>query len=185
MGAYASKGVANTALGISIGSGVLALLQNGGLSNFLGGGNQLATLQAENAMLKAENYSDKVGKEVYEQTRAENAAQKAELMGYIKPLAEEAANNRVNIASLQEQLKCCCEKQELREQILIGKINEVGLATNGRFASLEQTISSLSGQVNSFGALTKTIIPLSSVCPEPMRAQNAWVAPTSTTTPSA
>ena len=74
MGAYASKGVANTALGISIGSGVLALLQNGGLGNILGGGNQLAALQAENAMLKAENYSDKVGKEVYEQSRAENAA---------------------------------------------------------------------------------------------------------------
>lgn len=185
MGAYASKGVANTALGISIGSGVLALLQNGGLSNILGGGNQLAALQAENAMLKAENYSDKVGKEVYEQTRAENAAQKAELMGYIKPLAEEAANNRVNIASLQEQLKCCCEKQELREQILIGKINEVALASNGRFASLEQTIQSLSGQMGSFGALTKMIIPLSSVCPEPMPAKNEWVAPTSTTAPAA
>lgn len=180
MGAYATKGVANTALGLSIGSGVLTLLQNGGLGQFLGGGNQLAALQAENAMLKAENYSDKVGKEVYEQTREENAAQKAELMSYIKPLAEEAANNRVNIAKLQEQLKCCCEKQELREQILVGKINEVALASNGRFASLEQTIQSLSGQINSFGSLTKMIIPLSSVCPEPMPAKNEWVAPTST-----
>ena len=99
------------------------------LSGLVGGNNQqglalnaLAQKDAEIAMLKAENYSDKVGKEVYEQHRRDMKEQNADLMAFIKPLSEEAANNRVKIAQLEAEIKCCCEKQELREQIMAGKI---------------------------------------------------------------
>lgn len=97
------------------------------------------------------------------------------MYAFIKPLADEAAQNRVNIATLQAELKCCCEKQELREQILAGKINEVALATNGKFSALDQTIAALQ---NTVCGITKTIVPSSAICPQPMPLYNSWVAPT-------
>lgn len=74
MGEFASNAKANTgvALGATgLGIAVANALGNGGigglLGNVLGGNNNTAIPQllAENAMLKSENYSDKVGKEVY------------------------------------------------------------------------------------------------------------------------
>lgn len=40
------------------------------------------------------------------------------------------------------------------------------------------TISCMAQQIAQLQGLTKLIIPASSVCPEPMPAKNAWVAPT-------
>lgn len=73
MAEFASKGVAGSGLGLGIAGTALGLLNNGGngglLGGLLGGGNQnvVSALQAENGMLKAENYSDKNAKEVYAQ----------------------------------------------------------------------------------------------------------------------
>lgn len=33
--------------------------------------------------------------------------------------------------------------------------------------------------------ITKTIVPMSAICPAPMPQYNSWVAPTTTTTPAA
>lgn len=76
MAEFASKGVAGSGLGLGIAGTALGLLNNGGngilgslLGGLFGGGNQnvVSALQAENSMLKAENYSDKNAKEVYAQ----------------------------------------------------------------------------------------------------------------------
>ena len=74
MAEFASKGVAGSGLGLGIAGTALGLLNNGGngggvLGGLFGGGNQnvVSALQAENGMLKAENYSDKNAKEVYAQ----------------------------------------------------------------------------------------------------------------------
>lgn len=80
MAEFASKGVAGAGLGTGIAGlalGVLNGSNNGGnglLGGLLGGGNQnvVSALQAENSMLKAENYSDKNAKEVYAQSLADN-----------------------------------------------------------------------------------------------------------------
>lgn len=114
MAEFASKGVA----GAGLGTGIAGLA--------LGGGNQnvVSALQAENSMLKAENYSDKNAKEVYAQSLADNRRLRDEAFAYLKPLADESANNRVELAKLQAELKCCCEKQELREQIVLGKVTD-------------------------------------------------------------
>ena len=61
--------------------------------------------------------SDKNAKEVYMQSLTDNRRLRDETFAYLKPLADESANNRVELAKLQAELKCCCEKQELREQI--------------------------------------------------------------------
>lgn len=140
MGDYASKGVAGSGLGLGIAGTALGVLNSSNNGNGLlgglfgnGNGNVVSQLQAENAMLRAEQ-------------------------------------------------KCCCEKQELREQILVGKINEVALSTKGRFDALDQTISCLANSVqnnaNAIANITSTIVPLSKICPEPMARYNSFVVPT-------
>lgn len=211
---YASKGVAGTGLGLGIAGTALALLNNNGccnggglLGNLLGGnrcscGNNMAAfaesqyvsqLQAENARLKSENYSDKVAKEVYAQSLADNRTLRDEVMAFIKPLADEAVNNRVNLATLAAEQKCCCEKQALQAEITAGKINETALALNGKidtqaainngtFNSLNQTIACISGDLNTltrrFNNLTQENVSLCKVCPQPMQRFNTWATPT-------
>lgn len=156
-------GIAGLALGVlnSSNNG------NGLLGGLLGGGNQnvVSALQAENSMLKAENYSDKNAKEVYAQSLADNRRLRDEAFAYLKPLADESANNRVELAKLQAELKCCCEKQELREQIVLGKVNELALTTQAKFGCIDQTIANMMGTL---GKITDTIVPMSAICPTPM-----------------
>lgn len=189
MGDYASKGVAGSGLGLGIAGTALGVLNSSNNGNGLlgglfgnGNGNVVSQLQAENAMLRAENYSDKTSKEVYMQSLSDNRNLRDEMYAFIKPLADEAANNRVELATLRAEQKCCCEKQELREQILVGKINEVALSTKGRFDALDQTISCLANSVqnnaNAIANITSTIVPLSKICPEPMARYNSFVVPT-------
>lgn len=184
MAEFASKGVAGAGLGTGIAGLALGVLNssangNGLLGGLLGGGNQnvVSTLQAENGMLKAENYSDKNAKEVYAQSLADNRRIRDEAFAFLKPLADESANNRVELARLQEQLKCCCEKQELREQIVLGKVNELALTTQAKFGCVDQTIA---GMMGTLGKITNTIVPMSAICPTPMPQYNSWVAPTET-----
>ena len=196
MAEYASKGVAGTALGLGI-AGTVGLVNqlsgcNGGLLGGILGGNcynrgvggfaevqYVSALQAENGQLKAENDSDRTSLEAYKQTVADNKELRTEMYAYIKPLSEEAANNRVTIARLEEQLKCCCEKQELREQILMGKIGEVASAANCGLARANDEINNLK---NTVCRITQTIVPASAICPQPMPQYNSWTAPTGTPT---
>lgn len=188
----ASQAVGGTALGLAI-PGTLAFLSQLGNSGFGFGNNAgvaavamgqrdyIGHLQSENGQLKAEKYSDNNDKEVYQQTLADNRNLRNELYSFIKPLADEAANNKVEIATLKAELKCCCEKQELREQIITGKINEVALTVNNGLTALAGTVTCLQNTVN---AITKTIIPNDAICPG-WGGVNVTPATTpSTTTPS-
>lgn len=208
MGDYASKGLAGTALGFGIGGTALGVLNNsccgngGLLGNLLGGGNccyqqqmmqRLSDLQAENSLLKAENYSDKNAKEVYMQSISDNKELRNEFYAYIKPLADEAAANKVALATLTAKQECCCEKQALQAEITAGKINEATQALNGKidvitatnlgtFNTLNQTISCINNSLEAltarFNALTQENIALCKVCPQPMQRFNYWTTPT-------
>lgn len=114
MAEFASKGVAGAGLGTGIAGLALGVLNssnngNGLLGGLLGGGNQnvVSALQAENSQLKAENYSDKNAKEVYMQSLTDNRRLRDETFAYLKPLSDEAANNRVELA-LTTQAKFSC-----------------------------------------------------------------------------
>ncbi|WP_337432217.1 hypothetical protein [Bilophila sp.] len=185
MAEFASKGVAGTGLGLGIAGTALGLLNGGGgfggLGGIFGGGARegvalgvLAEKDAKIAELKAENYSDKIGKEVYGQSLADNLRLREDLAAFIKPLSDEAANNRVNIARIEEQIKCMGQTADLREQIVLGKVNEVAMTANNGLTALSGALACLQQTV---AGITKTIIPASAVCPQPMPAQNAWVAP--------
>lgn len=97
----------------------------------------MSALQAENGMLKAENYSDKNAKEVYAQSLADN--------------------------------------RRLREQIILGKVNELALTTQAKFGCIDGTIANMMGTL---GKITDTIVPMSAICPTPMAKYNSWTAPT-------
>ena len=49
-------------------------------------------------------------------------------------------------------------------------------------AQVAANLSCLTNTVNTLSGLTKTVIPITSVCPEPMPMYNSWTAPTAPTT---
>ncbi len=49
-------------------------------------------------------------------------------------------------------------------------------------AQITANLSCLQNTINTLSGLTKTIIPIDNVCPEPMKLYNSWTAPTAPTT---
>ena len=135
MGDYASKGVAGAGLGTGIAGLSLGVLNamggcNGGLLGNLFGGNRcgfglgesqyVASILAENGMLKAENYSDRVAKEVYQQTLADNEKLRAQIE----------------------------ERAKLREELIMSKVENLANVTQCRFNSVDTAIAGLANTVN-------------------------------------
>ena len=165
MAEYASKGVAGSGLGLGIAGTALALLGNNGLNGLFGGSN----LQAENAMLKAENYSDKTAKEVYAQAIADNKVLRQELYAFIKPISEEVA-----------VLKAVAEKDK---EITSLKIDNCCCQMNSKIDSVAQSAATGIANLNNIVAnITKIVVPKTAICPEVMPRYNSWTAPTSTET---
>lgn len=189
MAEFASKGLAN---GVGIPALVLGSLGflgsanngNGGiLGGLFGGGNcnQVSALMAENANLRAEKYSDNKDTEVYVASRAENKALRDELMGFIRPLSNEAAQNRERIAVLETNVAKNAEIADLREKLirseLGGRIDSVAQTCGCGIAQLNNAVASLQNTVN---GITQTIIPQSAICPPVMPRYNSYTAPTDT-----
>ena len=194
MGEFATNGKANAGLttgiiGTTLG-GLWALGAgnngNGGILNgILGGnncGNQVSALMSENAMLKAEKYSDKNTSDVYVAMRNEVQTLGDRLLEkYINPIATEISDNRVRLARQEEQIKCIQETSALREQLvreqLNRRIDNCCCETNGRLNVLTGQVLDMSQTLNS---ITSTVIPKTAICPEVMSRYNSWVAPTDT-----
>ena len=49
-------------------------------------------------------------------------------------------------------------------------------------ATVNANLACIQNQVAQLQGLTKLIVPITSVCPEPMAAKNSWTAPTATAT---
>lgn len=80
---------------------------------------KFSTLEAEIARLKAEKYADNNGIEVYKQTREENKDLQDRLLGnWIKPLEDEAAANKVRIATLESDIVKNKEIAELQIKLV-------------------------------------------------------------------
>ena len=152
---YASKGIAGTGLGLGIAGTALGLMS--------GGLNGLTGVNANNTCgCSEDHYVNR-----YEATQA------------------------ARIAELETEVK-------LRDSNIYtdGKILELYKYVDGKFGAVEAelcqqrvynatntaTLNCISGQVASLLALTKTVIPIGNVCPEPMPAYNSWTAPTAPAT---
>lgn len=190
---YASKGLAN---GVGIPAlvlGSLGFLQSGGLGGLggiLGGGRggmaaagaevqYVSQLQAENASLKAEQRGDEKNTALYAQTLRDNRALREEMFSFLKPLSDEAANNRVEVAVLKAE--AAKDKEITRLEIdnrtceLHNKIAEVASATNLGLSRLNGEVDCLKHTVCQ---ITQTIVPAAAICPQPMNRFNSWEAPT-------
>lgn len=186
---YASKGVAGTGLGLGIAGTALGLLNNngngllGGLFGGNGGWNngfagmasmatqaagcavndKFSTLEAEIAKLKAERYSDKSDIEVYKQTRSENNDLRDRLLGsWIKPLADEAANNRVKIATIESDVSKNKEIAELQMKLAEERNRTEHAQMQGAIGLIDQRLRCVENKVD---AITAVRVPNTAVCP--------------------
>ena len=181
---YASKGVAGAGLGLGIAGTALGLLNNNG-NGLLGGlfGNngmagvagmaaqaagcavndKFSTLEAEIAKLKAEKHSDLHAIEVYKQTRAENQDLQDRLLGnWIKPLADEAAANKVVIAGLQKDVAANKEIAELQIKLVEERNRTEHAQMQGAMGMIDQRLRCVEQKVD---AITAIRVPNTAVCP--------------------
>lgn len=164
---YASKGVGAGALTTGI-IGTAGAVLSGAFGNIFGGGmgGGNATLaiserDAKIAKLESEKYSDGKTQELYNYTVSQN-----------EKLSQFLCNVDKRLYSLETAAP-------LREQILDGKIAQVADKVACCCSATNAALANLSAVVNN---ITKTIIPIDSVCPKPMALYNSWTAPTTTTT---
>ena len=181
---YASKGVAGAGLGLGIAGTTLGLLNNNGNGLFgLFGGNgwnngmgamaaqaagcavngKVSSLEAEIAKLKAEKHSDLHDIEVYKQTREENKDLQDRLLGnWIKPLADEAAANKVKIATLEADISKNKEIAELQMKLVEERNRTEHAQIQGAIGLMDQRLRCVEQKVD---AITAIRVPNTAVCP--------------------
>jgi hypothetical protein len=148
---FASKGVAGAGLGLGIAGTALGLLNNGGLGGIFGG----VTGCHENTPVNR----------------------------YELGLQNDITNKDMEIAYLKGRDAAKTDSLELYKYV-DGRFRgiEAQIASQAVVnAQITANISCLQSSVAALNALTKTVIPITNVCPEPMPAYNSWVAPTTTT----
>ena len=163
MASVASAGVGGAGLGLGIGGVALGLLNganngNGLLGGLFGGGsNQTNTLMSELAKEKAERFAEKTGSEIY------NA-----MFAQYKELAQATTGIDKRVSALEVA-------GPLREQLLNQRIDCCCNSMSAGLSALQNTVANI----------TKTIVPITSVCPAPMPQYNSFVVPTTDTTTGA
>ena len=148
---FASKGVAGAGLGLGIAGTALGLLTNNGLGGIFGGVNGCHENMPVNR--------------------------------YELGLSNEITNKDMEIAYLKGRDAAKTDSLELYKYV-DGRFRniEAQIASQAVVnAQITANISCLQSSVAALNALTKTVIPITNVCPEPMPAYNSWVAPTTTT----
>ena len=149
MAEFASKGVAGSGLGLGVAGTALGIL-NGGLGNLLGGWNNCGC--------------------------AENMA----VTRYELGLQNQIASKDGHIALLESNIYTDQKLNDLRNYV-DAKVGVVEGAVNAQAvynATNTATIGCIQGQIAQLQGLTKVVIPITSVCPEPMKLYNSWTAPT-------
>ena len=153
MAEFASRGVAGSGLGLGIAGTALGVL-NGGLGNILGG------------------------------LGGCNCAENMAVTRYELGLQNQIASKDGHIALLESNIYTDQKLNDLRNYI-DAKVGVVEGAVNAQAvynATNTATIGCIQGQIAQLQGLTKVVIPITSVCPEPMKLYNSWTAPTTPTT---
>lgn len=150
---YASKGVAGTGLGLGIAGTALGVLNGGGngiLGGLFGGG--------------------------------ANCHENMPVNRYELAQQNEITNRDMEIAFLKGRDAAKTDSLELYRYIdgrfrgVEGQIAAQAV-TN---AQITANISCMQTAIAGLQALTKTVIPITNVCPQPMPEYNSWTAPTAT-----
>ena len=147
---YASKGVAGAGLGLGIAGTALGLLGGNGLNGLLGWN----------------NCGNGCGNQMVNRYEAGQSARIAELETEVKL-------RDANVYTMTEMGKL----RDYVDRRLDGVNASIGqqAVINAQVAA---NLSCLTNTVNTLSGLTKTVIPVASICPEPMARYNSWTAPT-------
>lgn len=161
---YASKGVANTGLGFGIAVTALSLLGNhvGGWGFGNGYGRNGYGYGYEGGGYCIDR---PVGREAFDLQK-----KISEQESTISLLRSEA-NTEVKIADVFERLSGRIRTLEDKESQRWADQSVINAQITANLSVMQNQISVLNG-------LTKTVIPIGNVCPEPMPAKNSWTAPT-------
>jgi hypothetical protein len=170
---YASKGVAGAGLGLGIAGTALGLMSGGGaLLNLLGGnraGNAATDMAA--AMMMANAAPRTAGCTCSEdhtinRYEASQSARIAELETEVK-LRDANIHTDSKILKVYEYFdgRLRGVEGQLAQQAVYNATN------NGLIGCLQNQVAALQG-------MTKTVIPDSNICPQPMQRYNSWTAPT-------
>ena len=155
MAEYASNGVAGSGLGLGIAGTALGVL-NGGLGNLLSGtGNGNCGCSEDHWVTRYE------------------AGQSAR----IAELETEVKLRDANTYTLSEM-----NKMRNYVDTRFSGIEAQLCAQNVTNAQITANLSCMQGNIATLMGLTKTIVPITNVCPEPMKLYNSWTAPTAPTT---
>lgn len=149
---YAQRGVANAGLTTGIIGTALGVLNNGGIGNILN------TNRGGSCGCSDDHCVNR-----YE---ASQAARIAELETEIK-LRDANAFTLGEMDKLRNYFENkidCVEKQICQQNVINAQITA--------------NLSCMQGSINTLMGLTKTIVPIGNVCPEPMPQYNSWTAPT-------
>ena len=156
---YASKGVAGAGLGLGIAGTALGLLNGGNC-----GGNVLSGL-----------FNGNGGNCCHENTMVNR---------YELGLEQSNAAKDSKIALLESTIHTNDKILEVygyidgRLRNIEGQIAQQAVVNS----QLTANISCMQGNIASLMSLTKTVVPITNICPEPMPLYNSWTAPTTTTT---
>lgn len=151
-----SAGVAGAGLGLGIAGTALALLNNGGLGNLLGGCNNQYASKSDIA------YSQELAKK-----DSEIALLKSE------------QNTEVKIADVYDRLITKINANQLAQS----EWNAAQMVNNCKMSNaIAVNTNSISALQNCCNSITKLVVPKDSICPEVMPMYNSWTAPTTTTT---
>ena len=153
---FASKGVAGTGLGLGIAGTALGLLNGNGGGGLLGGlfGNHCGC-------------SENVGVNRYELAQQNEITNKDMEIAYLKS-RDAAKTDSLELYKYVDGRLRGIEAQICNQAVVNAQIT-------ANIACMQNSIAALNG-------LTKTVIPIGNVCPEPMPAYNSWTAPTTPTT---
>jgi hypothetical protein len=150
MAEYASKGVAGAGLGTGIAGLALGVL-NGGLGNLFNGMGGTCGCNEDHLINR------------YEATQSARIAE----------LETEVKLRDANTYTLTEMGKLRDYVDRRFDGVNAQLCNQAVLNTQ-----VTANISCMQGNIATLMGLTKTIIPITNVCPEPMPALNSWTAPT-------
>lgn len=166
----ASRGAAAT--GIALGASALGLPLVGGaikgaISGLTGGGGHCDTSAALAAAMIANSSAPRYTCEGVPATRYDLEQQKAII------------DRDAEIAYLKGRDAAKSDSLEMYKYV-DGRLRgiEAQIAQQAVYnATNTATLNCLNGQVAQLMALTKTVIPITNVCPEPMARYNSWTAP--------
>jgi hypothetical protein len=154
MAEFASKGVAGSGLGLGIAGTALGVL-NGG-NGILGG------LFGNRAGCSEDHFINRYESGLNEKI-AELTADKKLLESTIY------TNSQLNEFRNYVDRRVAGVETRLNAQDVYNATNTAAITCiNGQIATINATL----------GGITKTVIPITAVCPEPMKMYNSWTAPT-------